>query len=122
MTDMCRIVPICPFLFTHTFTSPHYLPPCTCIHRNGVFLPTEQDCFPAFLSRLSRVHSLFTLPHPLSKTGNQVTPQQTEDDWCTSVQDANSVISIQSFHKKFLEYLVENRFYSLMYHYLDSYG
>lgn len=82
-------------------------------HRSGEFLPAELDYFPALLLRLGRVHSLFTSPHPLSKV---------EDETDSEVPRTNTLVSIECFHGKFLEYLVENRFYSLMYHYLDSYG
>lgn len=88
-----------------------------------MFILAELDNFPALLHRLGRVHSLFTHPHPLCKVANQQTAQaEAEDNCSTQPLKEDSLVSMQSFHKKFLNYLVENRFYSMVYHYLDTYG
>ncbi|XP_064396222.1 spatacsin-like isoform X6 [Halichondria panicea] len=79
--------------------------------RHGVFVPDDLQDLPSLLYRLGQVHSLFTHPHPLTKL--------TEDEEC---EDGGAVISLESFHSGFLKYLVENRFYSFMYHYLDQYN
>ena len=74
-----------------------------------MLLERELASMPALLHRLGRVYSLFTHPHPLSKTS--LDPEEGE----------SSVISLEAFHRGFLRYLVENRFFSLMHHYLDCY-
>ena len=83
---------------------------CSITCRHGVFVPEELEDLPSLLYRLGQVHSLFTHPHPLTKL--------TDEDSC---EDDAAVVSLESFHRGFLKYLVENRFYSLMYHYLDQY-
>ncbi len=75
-----------------------------------MFVPDDLQDLPSLLYRLGQVHSLFTHPHPLTKL--------TEHEEC---EDGGAVISLESFHSGFLKYLVENRFYSFMYHYLDQY-
>lgn len=93
----------------------------TTTNRNGIFLSVELDDFPALLYRLGRVHSLFTQPHPLSKVGGVSVERDSEDEQ-SPTRTEFSLVSVESFHRTFLNYLVENRFYSLLYHYLDSYG
>ena len=78
--------------------------------RHGVFMSDELQDLPKLLYRLGQVHSLFTHPHPLKKF--------TEDEEC---DNSGAVMSLTSFHSSFLEYLIKNRFYSFMYHYLDQY-
>lgn len=89
-----------------------HIPTKTC--RHGVLLPRELDSLPDLLNRLGRVHSLFSQPHPLTKTAghHREAPTPTE----------GAIISVEAFHRSFLKYLMENRFCSLMYHYLDCYG
>ena len=85
--------------------------------RHGVLLYHELNNLPDLLSRLGRVHSLFSQPHPLTKTSGhhfEVAKEQKDSD--------GVLISVEAFHGGFLKYLVENRFISLMYHYLDCYG
>lgn len=81
-----------------------------CPSRHGVFLPEELSDLPTLLYRLGQVHSLFTHPHPLTKL--------TENE---GSEESGAVISLESFHRGFLKYLIENQFYSFMYHYLDQY-
>ena len=88
--------------------------------RNGVFVPLELSDFPAFLRRLGRIHALFTAPHPLSKVAGQVIKETEEDSFFQGVRKECSIVSVETFHKTFLQYLVKNRFFSLLYHYLDS--
>ncbi len=79
--------------------------------------------FPALLHRLGRVHSLFTMPHPLSKVASQITQGEDEEETdCIRPPSEGMMVSVEAFHRHFLSYLIENRFYSLMYNYLDSYG
>lgn len=85
------------------------------LYRNGIFISAELGDFSALLYRLGRVCSLFTLPHPLSKVASQAVKGNV-------TQDDEALISVESFHKKFMNYLVQNRFYSFIHHYLDSYG
>ena len=97
------------------YTSTAHAPtPC----RHGVLLPQELSSLPDLLNRLGRVHSLFSQPHPLTKTASH--HQQGEREPTTS--DDGAIISVEAFHRSFLKYLMENRFCSLMYHYLDCYG
>lgn len=89
-------------------------------HRNGVFIPSELDNFPAFLHRLGRIHSLFTVPHPLSKVDTQFLEYEEDEEYNKNISE-NAITTMNSFHTKFFDYLVKNRFYGLVYHYLDSY-
>ena len=85
-------------------------------YRHGVLLPRELNNLPDLLNRLGRVHSLFSQPHPLTKTASH---HQEEEP---TLSDDGAIISVEAFHGSFLKYLMENRFCSLMYHYLDCYG
>ena len=78
----------------------------------------ELDNFSMLLHRLRRVHSLFARPHPLAKVADYLIQSREADCSCTD----SDVVSMESFHRKFLNYLVENRFFSLMNHYLDMCG
>ena len=73
---------------------------------------------------LGRVHSLFSHPHPLSKTSGHVQPiVEEEDDEVTETEKSDkALVSLEAFHRGFLQYLIANRFFSLLYHYLDEYG
>lgn len=82
-----------------------------------MFLPEELSSFPSLLHRLGQVHSLFTHPHPLTKVTDCCEDAEDREDG----EDSGAVISLELFHSGFLKYLVENRFCSLMYHYLDYY-
>ena len=93
----------CASLHAHTCTPPSP-------YRHGVLLPYELSNLPYLLHRLGRVHTLFTHPHPLTKTTSHVTEG-----------DGGALVSLEGFHRGFLKYLIENRFVSLMYHYLDCY-
>ena len=66
---------------------------------------------PYMLHRMGRVHTLFTHPHPLTKSSGHMTEEE-----------GGALVSLERFHGGFLKYLVENKFVSLMYHYLDCYG
>ena len=88
-------------------------------YSNGIFILSELEAFPALLHRLGRVHSLFTLPHPLIKTADNVT-QYKDEHYTDSI--TGDLISMEGFHKMFLNYCIEQRFFSLMSHYLDLYG
>ena len=87
-------------------------------------MPLELNDFQAFLHRLGRINTLFTAPHPLSKVAGQ--PQigeTTEEGAIFKMMPKDSyIVSVEAFNKYFLRYLVDNRFFSLMYHYLDSHG
>ena len=88
-----------------------------------MFIPPELEDFSVFLHRLGRVHSLFTMPHPVSKVTGQITQgEDGEEGEFIHLPSEATLVSVESFHRQFLSYLVENRFYSLMYNYLDSYG
>lgn len=78
--------------------------------RHGVFMSDELQDLPKLLYRLGQVHSLFTRPHPLTKL--------TDDEEC---ETSGAVMTLTSFHSCFLKYLIQNRFYSFVYHYLDQY-
>ena len=86
--------------------------------RKGVYIMAELDNFSMLLHRLRRVHSLFARPHPLAKVADYLIQSREADCSCTD----SDVVSMESFHRKFLNYLVENRFFSLMNHYLDMCG
>ncbi len=87
--------------------------------RNGIFISSEHQSFPALLHRLGRVHSLFTPPHPLIKSADHVSPSSDTD---YSPSSPMEIISMEAFHKMFLNYCIEKKFFSLMNHYLDLYG
>ena len=93
--------------------------PHTLACRHGVFLPKELSNLPSLLHRLGKVHSLFTHPHPLTKVTDSCEDGEDGEGGGESVSGA--VVSMESFHSGFLKYLVDNRFCSLMYHYLDYY-
>ena len=91
-------------MHAHVHTSKHKF-------RHGVLLPHELSNLPYLLHRMGRVHTLFTHPHPLTKTTSHMTQEE-----------GGALVSLEGFHRGFLKYLVENKFVSLMYHYLDCYG
>lgn len=95
----------------------------THIFRHGVLLHHELNSLPDLLTRLGRVHSLFTKPHPLTKTVDEQLETKKEVGGVEqATANKGTLQSVEAFHRGFLNYLVENRFFSLMYHYLDCYG
>ena len=86
--------------------------------RNGILTFSELKNFPVLMHRLGRIHSLFTLPHPLIKTTDYKS-QLTEKN-CPS-SSPGELFTLEMFHKVFLNYCIEQKFFSLMTHYLDLY-
>ena len=80
-----------------------------------MYILSELEDFHLLLRRLGRVHSLFSLPHPFVKVADNLCQFKKDDD---SHMDFD-LVSMEAFLRKFLNFLVENRFFSLMNHYLD---
>lgn len=90
-------------------------------YRQGVLLPTELQSLPLLLARLGRTHSLFSHPHPLSKSQGHTSPPGPLLPTSDSDESIGAVVSLDDFHSSFLRYCISNGFASLMYHYLDYY-
>ena len=91
-------------------------------HRQGVLLSTELQNLPLLLPRLGRTHSLFSQPHPLSKSPAHATSESSDSgSGCAENNEETALASLEDFHSAFLHYCIENGFASLMYHYMDYY-
>ena len=108
---------ICMHARTHARTHAHV----RAHNRHGIFLPSELSSFSQLLRRLGRVHSLFTHPHPLTKLKSTELETTTIEEEDEGEHGEKAVMCLRDFHWAFLHYLIENRFVSLMYHYLDNY-
>lgn len=90
-------------------------------YRQGVLLPTELQSLPLLLARLGRTHSLFSHPHPLSKSQGHTSSSNALVPTSDSGGNVGAIASLDDFHSSFLHYCIVNVFASLMYHYLDYY-